>query len=79
MSGFHEWVLDVTIHPPVWIPVEGMDTDSPVFVAGLSVIADKPPGIVRGIIHEDGQKAVNDWCIANPDEVSRIKKLAERR
>jgi hypothetical protein len=59
------WVLDITFgtNPSVFVPYE--DDGSVVF--GLMLIADKCPGKLVGIVHMDGQEAVDDWCSKNPD------------
>lgn len=73
-----EWVLDVSMSPPVWIPIENRGTDDETLVTGLNYMGEKPPGKVVGIVHPDGQDAVDRWCSANPDEVERVKALASR-
>lgn len=57
-----DYVLNVTHEPYSFHPF----CDEEV-VIGMEMIYEKCPGNLVGVIHEDGQDAVNDWCAHNPD------------
>jgi hypothetical protein len=72
-----EWVIDASMGTPpglfCFVPVEGIDTDNPVFVVGLNVLSDKCPGIFRGVIHEAGQEAVEAFVEANKSAIENLR------
>lgn len=59
-----EWLLDVSFSIPCFVPYE-RETDT--IITGMNVITDKCPGELVGVIHMDGQEAVEKWCAENPD------------
>jgi hypothetical protein len=66
---YKNYVVDATISgengPLCVIPVEGWP-DDPVFVIGMNIVGSIPKGgRMVGIIHEDGQAAVDDWFERN--------------
>jgi len=70
-----EWLVDVTFGSLCFVPIErtGPDDDDFNIVFGMNYVADEPPsGKVIGIIHEDGQEAVEQWCRENPDAFKRL-------
>ena len=63
-----DWVLDATLSSPkgwCYVPVEGdIGSGNETFVTGLNSIHPpnvKPDHPVLGVIHEDGQQAVEAW------------------
>ena len=65
-----EWVLDVTFDPPVFVPYE---RETGAVVIGMNVLSDKCPGKLVGVIHADGQEAVEKWISENPDWHERYR------
>ena len=81
---FKDWVVDVTIYDGgellCFIPVENIESDNPTFVTGMNLLTSIDgfkQGMVKGIIHEDGQEAVDKWCIENKDLYEKIIAKAE--
>lgn len=72
MMPWKEWLLDITNgdNPPCFVPYE-RETDSIVF--GMNLITDRSPGALVGVIHSDGQDAVEKYCSANPDWHERFQ------
>ena len=66
---FKEWVIDVSFDPPCFVPYE-RETDR--LVIGMNLVSNAPPGKLIGVIHQDGQEAVEKWCEDNPDEIARL-------
>lgn len=71
---WNDWVIDATMDNGdgllCFIPVEGIDTDNPVFVTGMNYLTDVKgfdKGKIRGVIHADGQAAVEKWCKEHPE------------
>ena len=64
---FKQWVIDLSISAPegavCFIPYEPPD----MFITGMNVVSDKCPGNLVGVMHPDGQDAVEKWCSDNPD------------
>lgn len=57
------WVLDITLGEPyAFCPIE----DNGDVVVGLTIITDKCPGNLSGVMHLDGQEAVEKWCAEHP-------------
>jgi hypothetical protein len=75
---YKEWVIDASMDTPpgtfCFIPVKGIDTENPIFITGMNLISDKPPGRLRGIIHEDGQAAVGAFMEAHRTELAKLEK-----
>jgi hypothetical protein len=71
---FNEWVLDVTLgnkSTNCYCPYE-KETGSVVF--GLSLLADKCPGKLVGVVHMDGNDAVEKWLSEHPEYPEAYKK-----
>jgi len=64
----NEWLLDVSFGVPAFVPYE-RDTDS--VIIGLTMLSDKCPGKIIGVIHCDGQEAVESWVEAHPNWYSQ--------
>jgi hypothetical protein len=64
MSEFKEWVLDVTLSMPVFCPYE-RETDE--IVTGFMMMTKECPGKFVGIIHMDGNAALEKWIAEHPD------------
>ena len=62
MSNFTEWLLDVSFDYPCFVPYKD---DAIVF--GMNVMANKSPAKLVGVIHSEGQDAVEAWIEENPD------------
>lgn len=58
-----KWVLDVTYSMPAFCPYK----DDGTIITGLSVISNECPGEFVGVIHLDGQEAVEKWLAEHPD------------
>jgi len=66
---FKEWVIDIgSSHfddgVVCFVPYERETGD---IVVGMNVLSDKSPGKLVGVIHNDGQEAVEKWCDENPN------------
>lgn len=73
MNGhWPNWVIDATVTrdaPPfAFCPVD----DDGTIVTGIMVIRDTPPGHLVGVIHEDGQQAVEDWCEQHSEALAAL-------
>lgn len=73
------YVLDATLDEPgaphCFVPVElGPDGEVESIVFGMNYLSSDPPngGRFVGVIHADGQEAVDAWCEANQEEVDRL-------
>lgn len=71
-----EWVIDASMSAPegcaCFVPYE---REEDTFVLGMNLISDRCPGELLGVIHANGQEAVEEWCKANPDWHDRHKRL----
>lgn len=81
MSLMSLWVIDAIsdefaefgqyVFCPVEMTSEGEITK---IYTGLSLIAEWPEhGEVVGVIHDQGQEAVEAWCKAHPEVMEKIK------
>jgi hypothetical protein len=74
------WVLDATMGwPPCFCPIDGDPNGEFTVMIGMNLIADKPPGKLVAIIHEDGQAAADAFYEqhrAEIDEMLRANKGA---
>lgn len=67
-----KWVLDVTLWPDyVFVP---FDERSGKILVGLSVVTEKSPGELIGVLHLEGQEEVEVWVKENPDWYNQYKK-----
>lgn len=81
---YDNWILDAGMSPGngmfCFCPVE-LDDDGQIttVVTGLNMLSGQPPssGVLIGVIHEDGQEAVEAFCEANREDIDRL--LAEAR
>jgi hypothetical protein len=64
------WVLDVTLSAPVFIPYE----DDGTLVVGMNVVCERCPGNLVGVVHLDGQEKVEKWIAENPNWHEQYKK-----
>jgi hypothetical protein len=66
-----EWLMDITNGDdlPCFVPYE---RDTGMMVFGMNFISDKCPGRLVGVIHANGQEAVNKWVRENPDWLERF-------
>ncbi len=62
------YVLDITFHgpdgPSCFVPIKD---DMETILIGLAYLSDKCPGNLVGVIHQDGQHAVEQWITKNPN------------
>lgn len=78
MTTEMQWVLDASmgIHEGtgVFCPVEGdIYGDNWTVVTGLNYLGTKPPhGRFVGVVHEDGQEAVERFCEEHADFIAGI-------
>jgi hypothetical protein len=73
--NWDQWVLDVTRHKkemPLWVPISFNEDGTHDLVVGMNVFSDDCPGTPKGIIHEDGDDAVNEWIENNAPEMVRL-------
>ena len=71
-----EWVLDassITDELAVFMPIEKDGS----IVAGLMFGSDRCPGKLVGVVHPDGQEALEKWVQEHPDWYERFKKEAD--
>ena len=70
---FDEWVIDVTCakHSGViaFVPICGDEV-----VWGLTMIQDRAPGPLVGVVSQDGIDDVKEWVADNPDWMLRYAK-----
>jgi hypothetical protein len=60
---WENYVLDVTLRPPVYCPIE----DDGTVIIGMNYVTPcECPGKLVAVVHMDGQEAVEAWCAANP-------------
>jgi hypothetical protein len=58
-AAYKRWLLDATFWPQrVFVPIG--DDDS--LILGINLMAEWPPGHFAGVIHADGQDAVDSFC-----------------
>ena len=80
MTGsFGLWALDASMGVRdgafCFCPVE-LDADGNIenVVTGLTVVSDQPPrgGQMIAVVHQDGQRAVEDFCAEHKAEIDRL-------
>ena len=63
-----EWLLDATLGVrdglACFVPYE---SDTNEIVVGMNMLSSRAPGRLVGVIHADGQAAVDAWCAQHPD------------
>jgi hypothetical protein len=73
-----EWVLDLTFGTeplPCFCPY---DRENDSIVTGLNMLTNKCPGELIGVVHPEGQEAVEKWCEENPDWHVRYSKASNQ-
>src|SRR5262245_51716586 len=67
----NKWVIDASMTgtPFCFCPIEGDIRGEFTIVTGVNILSDKPPhgGALVGIVHPDGQKAVEAFCEKHKD------------
>jgi hypothetical protein len=58
---FNEWLLDVTNPATAFVPVEGES-----IIWGFTVMQERSPGPLVGVVSENGQQHVEEWTRQNP-------------
>lgn len=69
-----QWLLDVSRFDdfgPAFVPYE---PDTGAIVFGMTVCGATSPGELVGVIHADGQEAVDKWTEENPNWHQRFSK-----
>jgi hypothetical protein len=70
---FENWVIDATMgYPFCFCPVRGDLHGEFEIVTGLNMIAAKLPGKLVGVVHADGQQAVDEFCEKYKAELSVV-------
>lgn len=68
-----EWVIDATFaNPPGVYAFCPIEADGAV-VLGMTMMTDKPPGKLVGVMHSDGEAAAQAWLDAHKDEYDALK------
>jgi len=68
---WQEWLLDVSFEVPCFVPYDRVTGQ---VIAGMNMLSARCPGELVGVIHVDGQDAVEKWCVENPDWITRFGK-----
>ena len=83
------WVVDTTFYDPTYgnmlcfIPVENLGQPDEAFVVGMNLLTtvegfkESKHGRLVGLIHADGQEALNEWMAEYPVLTDKITKLAK--
>jgi hypothetical protein len=59
----NDWVIDISLYPAVvFVPYNNGG-----IVLGINLMTERCPGNLIGIIHINGQEAVEEWIAAHPD------------
>lgn len=78
--SWKNWVLDGTFGwPAPFCPIEGDINGEFSVVVGMNVLATTPPGKMVGIVHADGQEAVEAFCRKHKTEIDKIYAAIKRR
>ena len=66
-----DWVIDVTFGTefPCFVPYDGET-----LVLGMNIISQKCPGNLVGVLHTEGQEAVDEWIVNHPQWYSTYSK-----
>jgi len=79
---YEEWVIDATMYNNdgllCFVPIENRVTDKETLVLGMNILSDVEhfeQGKIIGIVHMDGQKAVDRFC----DEHSKLLKSLKEK
>jgi hypothetical protein len=70
LSGWDEWLMDVTLWPYYCFSPRDRQGN---IVIGMVAIQDRSPGKLAGVIHADGQEAVEAWIAEHPEWPERYK------
>jgi len=69
---FDKWVLDASFtredYLPCFCPVDGED-----ILTGFSMYTDRCPGELVGVIHSEGQEAVEKWIDEHQDWYNKYR------
>lgn len=78
-----ECVIDATLGIKYdtfcFCPIEGSFPDKFDIVVGMNYLSSVPPKDLKlvGIVHQDGEKAVNQFCEKNKELLEQLKKDME--
>lgn len=83
-AGWPGWVLDATVsddEPPFpFCPIVGDPLGEFEVLVGLTVVTDRPPGPLVGVVHADGYQAARDWCDTHTRQLEELAaRTVERR
>jgi hypothetical protein len=72
---WENWVIDASMPTPddnivTFVPIEDDET----LVLGMNFIGNKCPGNLVGVVHLNGQEAVEQWIKDHPDWHKQFKK-----
>lgn len=72
-----QWVVDVTLWEEgglyCFVPLEGDPQGEHTLVVGMNFLTDRVPGgKLVGVVHMDGQEAVDEWCAAHETELAEL-------
>lgn len=71
--AYDRWVLDASMFKGVGEPMCFCPlNDEGIVVIGITVLADYPLGKFVGVIHEDGQEAVEKFCEEHKDLIDKL-------
>lgn len=80
------WVIDATHYREgdkglvCFVPIENIGLFNETLVLGMNILSDVghfEHGNIVGIVHLDGQGAVDKWCEAHPEVLLAIKRRKE--
>ena len=82
--NWKDWAIDAGMSSKdmlCYIPVEFAETESPVFVTGMNVLAspDEPPGKIAAVVHASGDEAAQRWCADNATIIERVKTASAKK
>ncbi len=75
-----QYVLDATIYKEdgifCFVPIENMGTPQQTLILGMNILSSIEGfdlGDIVGVVHLDGDEAVDNWLKKHPEVVSKIK------
>jgi len=77
---FETWVIDVTLYKEdgifCFVPIEHPNEPNQTLVLGMNVLSDLEhfeQGKVIGVVHLDGDSAVNNFCLQHPEVMKELQ------
>lgn len=62
LLNFEEWVLDVSMGPLVFLPVERLGDGKFRVYTGLAFMVSECPGVCIGLYHPEGKEKIRLWA-----------------